>query len=55
MNIQTERKVREHDGKVFYNAIDVDDYQGIGMCIGLSDTEEEAISDLQRQWPADQI
>ncbi len=48
MNIQTEKKTR-CDGKVYWNAIDADGYQGIGMPIGLGDTEQEAIAHLQQQ------
>lgn len=43
--IRTERKVR-NDGVVYFNAYEVDGYDGIGMCIGLGSTEQEAIDDL---------
>lgn len=44
--IRTERKVRE-DGVVYWNAYEVDGYEGIGLCVGLGATEQEAIDDLK--------
>lgn len=44
--VTIERKTREHDGSVYFNAFDTDGYQGIGMRIGLGDNELDAVEDL---------
>lgn len=46
LRVTIERKTRERDGLVYFNAFETDGYQGVGMCIGLGDNELDAVEDL---------
>jgi hypothetical protein len=53
MNIVTTEIPNRIEGQKRYTAEDTEGYTGIGMCIGIGDTQQEAIDDLMRQFQPD--